>query len=421
MFTSDRKAKSPRRGFTLTKARDQRTPVEVTELRSTLARRLQGIGIASRPEVALKLLDLQGRADAQLHDYSRIIKGDAALTGKLLKLTNAAVFAQRRPVTTLDRACLLLGLERLRAVALGFQLCKSASTTVPAATSRTLWGQSVFRACLAAESARLVAPAHVAEAFIIGLMLDAGLPLMNALAGNAFSDLDPVATAPARLHRAEMTTLEFTHVDVAAAIAAMWALPELLARPLELHHTPPSDPRRTETEHRLHRVAFAAGNIELSATGMDASDSGSTTVARALGLDDASFTSVLERAGKEFRTTIELFADVADNSVDVDAVIERARNEQARALDDLSIAQMRAEALREPATFSLSGRRIEVRAEGGGMLIAFLFDSGGRQLVSQRFEAGALTADPLCEALGLDAPSADDRLRLDAYLRDLAA
>jgi len=140
-----------------------------------------------------------------------------------------------------------------------------------------------------------------------------------------------------------------------------------------------------------------------------------------LGLDDASVRTLLERATKEYQTSIELFADVADASVQVDSLIERAQREQAAAIDDLAIHQMRDESVREPSTFTISGRRIEVRAEPGGQIVAFLFDSTGHQLVSHRFEAATLSAEPLCEALGLDAPGADDRLRLDTYIRSLAA
>ena len=45
-----------------------------------------------------------------------------ALSARLLEMANAAMYAQREPVTTIKRAVTLMGLRRIRMVALGFQL-----------------------------------------------------------------------------------------------------------------------------------------------------------------------------------------------------------------------------------------------------------------------------------------------------------
>ena len=111
----------------MSKGRDQLAANEIVELRSSLAVRLEHVGVQSQPQVALKILDLIRRPDSQLKDYATIVRNDPALSGRLLKLANSAFFAQRKPVTNLDRACLLMGIDRLKAMALGFHLSKAAT------------------------------------------------------------------------------------------------------------------------------------------------------------------------------------------------------------------------------------------------------------------------------------------------------
>jgi HD-like signal output (HDOD) protein len=99
------------------KLRSKLSATEIVQLQDFLSEKLQRIGVQSQPEVAIKVLDLSSRPDAHPKDYAAVIKNDPALCGRLLRLANSAMFAQRKAVTSIDRACLVLGLERLKAVA----------------------------------------------------------------------------------------------------------------------------------------------------------------------------------------------------------------------------------------------------------------------------------------------------------------
>ena len=74
------------------------------------------------PQVAARLLELAADPNAQIRDYVDAIKTDWALTGRVLRLANSAFYAQRQPVTRLDRALIVLGVERAKAICLGFYL-----------------------------------------------------------------------------------------------------------------------------------------------------------------------------------------------------------------------------------------------------------------------------------------------------------
>lgn len=420
-----RKVLLPSRGKRM-KARSQLSAAEVTELREMLERRLSSIGLETQPEVALKIMDLSKRSDAQLHDYSKIIRSDPALSARLLKIANSAMFAQRKSVSNIDRACLLLGLERLRAMAMGFHLSKAAAVG-DRTLSRVVWGQSVFRACLAAEAAKTVIPSHVSEAFVVGLMMDAGIPIMQRLLPGEYEAVIADKPNPGKLARAEFERLEFTHVDVIAATARRWKLPEVIAFPMEFHHTPPTESRNPAPHHRLHRIAYAVGNVDLSeregvAPRTDAELlPGMSAMQRLLGVGPADLSRIVNKAGGEYSATNELFKDVADSMGAGDDLLERVRIGLLSAMDDLIVSGLKDESQAEPARIAIDGRAVELRIEDAGVAVACLYDTRGQKLIAHRFDPKRDTARTVCEALGLEMKSKDEVERLAGEMGRLAA
>ncbi len=200
--------------------RARQTAQEVERTAAMLDQKLEGIGLASQPEVVLRLLKMISDPSSQIQDFAKVMRTDHAIAGRVLKLANSAIFAQRTPVTTLERACLVLGLERLKYLAVGFHLSRGAAGgAATAGLERALWGASVLRACMASELARVVAPSSVPESFVVGLMMDAGQPLMLRLLGETYQKMLVEYPEPGRLFLREGESLEFTHVDMIGALA----------------------------------------------------------------------------------------------------------------------------------------------------------------------------------------------------------
>ncbi len=356
-----------------------------------------------------------------------MIKADHAISGRLLKLANSALFAQRTPVTNLERACLLLGLERLKAVSLGFHLSRAASAGASRDVVRQVWGQSVFRACMAAEAARASAPSLVAEAFVIGLMLDAGVPLMCKLLGDDYVKVFSATPVPGALQRIEFEKLDFTHVDIVTVLARKWRFPELLAKPLELHHVRPADIARDDPIGRLHRIAYVVGSLRLD--GQEASpsvmtaaqDGGILTAQRLLRLNDDEMTKVVSASINEYKVLIEVFAGIATAAPGVDDLGQRVENGLINAIDCAVEQSLAKENAAPPAKLVVRGQFIEIVRESDGTVVAFVSDAKGQRLVSHRVAPAKETPQTLCEALGIEAPGADDARNISERLRLLAA
>lgn len=392
------------------------------ELHAEIDRKLSGLGVETQPAVAGKILALVGDPQAGMRQYADVVKHDAALTGRLLRLANSAFFAQVKPVTTLDRACVLMGLERLKAVALGFYLSRAAASDPNQVLSRRVWGESLLRACLASELARLVSPTHVPEAFTIGLMLDAGVPLLHRVLGKPIERIVESGESPTRQFNVEFEGLPFTHVDVVSVLLRRWSLPELLARPIEWHHTPPGDVERREPVHVLHRVAYYTGAVVLTATAVPGVGRLLEGVAEGtLKLRADALAVAVRKATVEYAAIREVFRDVADRVDDLSSMAERVHAQLISVMDKTLVASMRDDAGAAPAQFTVAGHCIEIETERDGRAVAYLRDERGERLLSHTFERGRLEAVPLLDALGIEPPPLEETVELERHLRAIAA
>jgi eukaryotic-like serine/threonine-protein kinase len=159
-------------------------------------------------------------ADAVLQDYG--------LAQKLLRLVNTAAFAQRHQVTTISRAVLLLGFERVRTVATGlilFEHLQARAKTPELVDALTM---SFYSAILGRAIADQTSFADPEEAFISALFHNLGrilvalyLPAeMQAIKANTSGDHDAAV-----FHQ-----LGMSYAAVGIAVANALNLPSRLAR-----------------------------------------------------------------------------------------------------------------------------------------------------------------------------------------------
>lgn len=171
--------------------------------------------LASSEETSTSVL-----ADAVLKDYG--------LAQKLLRLVNTAAFAQRHQVTTISRAVLLLGFERVRTVATGlilFEHLQAQAKTPELVDALTMSFYSAILGRAIADQTSFVDPE---EAFISALFHNLGrilvalyLPLeMDAIKNSAGRDQDSA------VHH----QLGMSYTAVGIAVAKGLNLPSRLAR-----------------------------------------------------------------------------------------------------------------------------------------------------------------------------------------------
>ncbi len=421
----------------MTKVRHLLTAAELPALEASLDRALDRVGVVSQPEVVLRLLDLCNDADSQLSDFARVIKSDPAVAGRVMKLANSALFAQRSAVTSLERACLILGLERLKSVSLGFHLSRAVANVGSRDVARRVWTHSVFRACFAAELARQSAPSLVPEAFIAGLMLDSGVPLMSTIQGTPYDAIYWANKNPHALFQAENQTLEFTHIDALAALTRRWRFPELLAKPMLHRHRRPAASAREDAGVRLQRVVYFAGALEIAdapatpeaapvhvspALPVPTAASLPDATARAvLGLDSAGVTTLIARSIAEYEAQLAIFSGLAGRLGSPEDLVRRVQIALVQATDTLVESDLHRAQTAAPLRLTLGIHTVELQREPDGSAQAFLYDQSGRRLLAHSFHPAKATPAGVLVGLGLGQGDADTVATLGRGLQQLAA
>ncbi len=403
------------------KARKDLSAAQVDALIERLRERLEKILPETQPEIAQQIIKLMEDPDSVPADFAGVVKHDPTLSGRILRVANSALFAQRNPVTTPERACMLLGLQRIRGITLGFHLSKAAQGG-PEDVSRRIWGESIFRGCVAGMLCDKILKHRSAEAFLIGLMLDTGIPLLCELAGDSYAQMLDQNLPPHELSKQEFRNLPCTHVDVIASLCRIWDLPEVLRKPIERHHTLPRLREPSDELDVLHRIAYFVGGLDLTIT-EESVEPGvlSENAAGMLGISDSELRNSIDSTVSEYETLVGVFGEAAEAISDLEALCEVTHRRLSDAAEDLARTSFVVEGMSHAEEFSFSFGRVRVEVEGPSKMLAVLLDSNGDGIVSYRFDPEAETAGTVVDALGLD-PDAEPAVdELAGYLRNLAA
>lgn len=66
------------------------------------------------PEVAVRMVEIAQQPDPDYAEVARIVRTDPAISAKILKTANSALFAFRQRIETIEDALLKLGMSTLR-------------------------------------------------------------------------------------------------------------------------------------------------------------------------------------------------------------------------------------------------------------------------------------------------------------------
>lgn len=277
------------------------------------------------------LVQLLGNQETSLREIAAVIALDPNLSVRLLKVANSPYFGQVSPVTTVERAGIVLGLSYVKAVSLALQLTGPLRQLGAAGTDMdAFWRDSVLRACLARQ---LAAPdrsggMHGEHAFLIGLTQDIGIPIIANRLGSPYIDvISQIGPFQKRLCEWEIDSLGYTHADVAAAVLEAWNLPALIREPIARHHDFGVGPACDDEIARLSLISYFVGALPF---GVEAdiqivnSIPDFTQAARTLGMTPGTLARVLRCGRAEFETVAALFDDLLPLECEVEQVLCRA-------------------------------------------------------------------------------------------------
>ena len=192
------------------------------------------------PAAALEVVDLCRRDDTPMDQLARAICKDPAIATKVLRTVNSVHFGLRSEVTTISHALVLLGLQTVKSIALGFTLVGSLQDAKGRAFDPSpLWRRSLVSAVGARSIALKTGGANPEEAFLGGLLQDMGILALIQTLGTPYIDLlNKGGECHQNLAVLEREYLKLDHAEVGEALARHWNLPAVLAAPIRYHERP---------------------------------------------------------------------------------------------------------------------------------------------------------------------------------------
>lgn len=199
--------------------------------------------LPAMPAIAQKLLTLKLNTEEGERQMLLLISQDAQISAKIIGLANTPLLGASRKIASVQHAALILGLPRVRTVAMGIAIISLMKKPAGRFDLQNLWlhnmGVAFGMLAITRAMPRNIRPVedHV---FLTGMMHDIGylaLAFLDPQRSDALHDkLDHDRERPALDVEREM--LEMTHNELGAELVNHWHLPEEIVSALQHHHTP---------------------------------------------------------------------------------------------------------------------------------------------------------------------------------------
>ncbi len=240
---------------------------------SIVERAVNRIGqTATLPGITLKIIDLVEDPTSTAQDLHRVISGDPALSGRILKVVNSSFYGLPRQIGSINRAIVLLGLNAVRniAIAAGLTRLFRGGELGPAFSVRQLWTHSI---ATGAASKLICDELHLGladEAFLAGLIHDIGIMVEMQAASpellQVFEEMsfDADGAPQCDMREIERRVIGADHEAFGAALCEAWKLPRALTGVTLHHHEPWELPASNRTlasiVHAADRLAAGGGH-----------------------------------------------------------------------------------------------------------------------------------------------------------------
>lgn len=212
-----------------------------------LRRKLSSItNLPSPPLVFNQITKIINNPRTSVRDVAAIMMEDAAMSAKVLRLSNSAFYGARSEITGIRQAVLVLGLEAIKSLVLSssvFDMFKSHK--LDPEFQEAYWRHSLATAI----AARIVTQYHriargldAEVAFSAGLLHDIGKLITCCFLPDEHKLIvEHRKEHPVSDYHAEMMAVGHAHTQIGSMLTNNWKLPVAIQRAIEFHHFPTED------------------------------------------------------------------------------------------------------------------------------------------------------------------------------------
>ena len=198
---------------------------------------LKGYNIPTQPKVMIDVMDECRKKEPNLIRIADIISRDVGLASAVLKTINSPFFGMRRKVESINQAVMLLGMKNVANLVTSYSMRQSINGKCAISLER-FWDTATDVANISAALARKLSIDVTAdEAYLLGLFIDCGIPIL----ATKFEDYKTVLIEGNAAPDKEMTEIEDQHYSTNHAIigyytSRSWGLAEPVRQAILRHH-----------------------------------------------------------------------------------------------------------------------------------------------------------------------------------------
>lgn len=213
-------------------------------------------GLVSLPEVVLKINEMVNSDEAGVAEIAQVISQDPAISTRILRVANSAMYGGARQVETIQSAVSLLGTKQIRDLVFSTTAAHMFDGIPNDVISvEDFWHHSLYVGLLARELAMISRKVNPETMFTAGLLHDVGhLVMFNQVPEEASAAILRTiqGEASVELFEAEREILGYDHAEVGANLAQEWHLPEVLVHCIAYHHELQAEPQFKEAVAHIH-------------------------------------------------------------------------------------------------------------------------------------------------------------------------
>ena len=286
------------------------------------------------PGVAMQIIQLTRRPEVDIRDIASLVANDPALSTKVLRTVNSSFYGLSKTVGTISQALVILGLQSVKTLALGFSLAGSLRRSQPRGFDHmAYWRRSIHSAVAAKALAGHLKVVQAEECFLAGLLQDIGMLAMHTALGDRYSQICAKVEDHNDLPAMEDKELQLNHAEVGAMICESWSLPPILSVPIGGHHQPEQAEKSVRNIARLVHFAGLCADVFMLADPVQSIATARKVGQEQFNLDQGAIDQLLAGIGDSVREVADLFEVNIGQHVDYPTILAQAN----QALLDLTL------------------------------------------------------------------------------------
>lgn len=265
--------------------------------------------LTSLPTVYLRIREQLDSPEGGIHEVARLVAADPALTARLLRVVNSAMYGYDGTIDNVHRAVTILGLQQVHDLVLAMSLESVFRGIRPDAMDMgRFWRASVMRGLTArtiAITCRQTAPERT---FVIGLLADIGhLVMYHDVPRLALEAAALAADSGEALYLVERRLIGCDFAEVGATLMDHWKLPPCFAGVIGAQTVPRLGGEYAQDASVVHLANQIVRADDLILPSADAVRGVDPLVWPTLGLEPETIGSIREEAELHLAAYVSMF------------------------------------------------------------------------------------------------------------------